>query len=112
MHLGSIKAREPRPITEYGSKGATVKPLARSATASVVRIELAAGGLLGMHEAPVGQLFLVVDGSGWTRTTDVSAQPIKTGSVVYWSAGEMHETGTETGLAAIVVEGEDLIQVM
>jgi quercetin dioxygenase-like cupin family protein len=112
MQLGRLEERRPRPITDHGSTGATVTPLARSATVSTVRIELEAGGLLGMHVAPVGQLFLVVEGSGWTRTPDTPAQPIEVGTVVYWSPGELHETGTETGLAAIIVEGEGLTEVI
>jgi quercetin dioxygenase-like cupin family protein len=112
MQLSRLEERRARPINAHGSGGATVTPLARSATASSVRIELAAGGLLGMHVAPIGQLFLVVEGSGWTRTPDTPAQPIEVGSIVYWSPGELHETGTDTGLVAIVVEGEGLTEVM
>ena len=34
--------------------------------------------------------------------------PLATGSAVYWQPGEWHETGSEAGLVAIVVEGDAL----
>lgn len=53
-----------RALTEFGSDSAAISFLARGVSASVVRIELGAGGVLGMHPAAAPQLFAVVEGEG------------------------------------------------
>jgi quercetin dioxygenase-like cupin family protein len=66
------------------------------------------GGVIGFHPAGVNQLFLVVSGSGWVRDETSGRIPIRAGQAVYWEAGEGHESGTETGMTAIVIEGPGL----
>jgi hypothetical protein len=50
----------------------------------------------------------VVEGEGWARGAAVQRILIRTGQAVYWQAGEEHEAGTDTGMVAIVVEGDVL----
>lgn len=63
---------------------------------------------MGYHQATLPQLLLVVQGEGWVRTGDGGRVAVKAGDAVFWSAGEWHETGTETGLVALPVESEGL----
>jgi quercetin dioxygenase-like cupin family protein len=95
-------------VTEFGSTGARVSPLARAAGAHVVRIELDPGGCLAMHPAGSRQLFLVIDGEGTVATEHAPPEPVTAGSAVWWDAGELHETRSESGLVALVVEAEGL----
>jgi quercetin dioxygenase-like cupin family protein len=97
----------PRAIEHYGSRNASVTLLARG-DAQVVRIELGAGGVLGMHPAAVPQLFVVIDGSGWVGAEGADEELVEAGSAVHWSAGESHETRSDRGLVALVVEAERL----
>ncbi len=53
-------------------------------------------------------LLAVVDGAGWVRGADREPRPIGAGEAVYWEAGEEHETWTDDGLVAIVIESEEL----
>ena len=108
MEILDTRDRPPIAIHDHGSRQATVTPIGRGPSTSAVRIALGAGGVLGMHEATVGQLFLVVEGSGWVRTGESERHEVTVGSLIYWSPGELHETGTEHGLVAIVVEAEGL----
>ena len=66
------------------------------------------GGAIGLHEAVSPQLLLVVDGAGRVRSGNNAAVAIAAGEGVLWQAGELHETTTERGLGAIVVEGSSL----
>lgn len=95
-------------MSAYGSKGARVSPLAWSAAVSVDRVELDPGGCLAMHPAGSPQLFLVVEGEGTVATEYAPPEPVAAGSAVWWDAGELHETRSETGLVALVVQADEL----
>ncbi|WCF05885.1 cupin domain-containing protein [Paenibacillus thiaminolyticus] len=64
-----------------------------------------AGGIVGFHQASVSQLFAVVAGEGVVKGKEDKEYSIKAGYAAYWEAGEWHETRTEAGLTAIVIEG-------
>ena len=97
-------------IRGFGSGGATAVPLTLpDGDAHVVCIRLAAGGVLGRHPASVDQVFAVVEGGGWVRGPDGERVAVSRGTALYWSAGEEHESGTDSGMTAIVVESERLI---
>ncbi|HET7466496.1 MAG TPA: cupin [Candidatus Dormibacteraeota bacterium] len=67
-------------------------------------MRLGPGGLIGMHPATTAQLLAVVEGEGWIRGAEGPKTGISAGGAVFWEQGEMHETGTDSGLVAIVVE--------
>jgi len=97
-----------RPITEFESDGVSVTHVARADHTSVVRIELSAGGRLGMHPASCSQLFIVVEGEGTVLTNQAAPTPVSVGTIVWWKQGESHETRSQTGLVAIVIEADSL----
>lgn len=71
-------------------------------------IYLEAGGLLGDHEAPTPQLFLVVEGQGWVRGDDGRRREIRVGDAVLWEQGEMHGSGTDSGMTVVVMQARDI----
>ena len=54
------------------------------------------------------QLLAVVEGEGWIRGNDDGRTPIRVGDAVFWEAGEWHETGSEAGMVALVIESARL----
>jgi quercetin dioxygenase-like cupin family protein len=66
---------------------------------------LGTGGRIGYHQATIPQLFLVVKGEGWVRSETSEKTSIKAGQAAYWEKGEWHESGTETGMTTIIIEG-------
>jgi mannose-6-phosphate isomerase-like protein (cupin superfamily) len=75
---------------------------------------LGPNGFVGRHPTVKPQLFLVVRGVGWVRAdsperagSDERVRIIP-GQAAYWEAGEWHESGSVTGMVAIVIEGEGL----
>jgi quercetin dioxygenase-like cupin family protein len=96
-------------ITHFDSQGATIAGVARcSGSVRVSVLELEPGGVVGMHEAACPQLLLVIDGLGWVRTGDGDRRPLRQGDAALWKTGELHESGSEAGLRAIVVEADSL----
>ncbi|KZE63977.1 cupin [Fictibacillus phosphorivorans] len=65
-------------------------------------------GIIGYHQAVVPQLLLIVSGEGWVRGETDEYSKVHSGEAVFWEKDEWHETKTETGLTAIVIESEEL----
>jgi quercetin dioxygenase-like cupin family protein len=95
-------------ITEHDSHGIFMTELARFAMAGEYRTyvtEIEPGGVLGRHVARVGlwQTFYVLRGRGWVSGSDGVRHDIVANQAVLWSQGESHESGSDTGMTAIVV---------
>jgi quercetin dioxygenase-like cupin family protein len=98
------------PISGLGSRAATAVPLTLpDGEAHIVCIRLGHGGILGRHPAPVDQVFVVIAGEGWVSGPDRARVPVSAGTAIHWTAGEEHESGSDAGLTAIVVESERLL---
>jgi mannose-6-phosphate isomerase-like protein (cupin superfamily) len=95
-----------REIDRFESVAALVRRVAAEAHVAVIAI--GAGGTVGRHPAAAQQLFVVVRGSGWVAGGDGRREPITAGEAVLWDAGEDHQSGTDEGLAALVVEADSL----
>ncbi len=74
----------------------------------IVCMYLEENGKIGYHQAVVPQLFLVVNGEGVVRGNSEEEIKVNSGDAVFWNKGEWHETKTETGLTAIVIECDAL----
>jgi quercetin dioxygenase-like cupin family protein len=95
-----------REVTAPGSLGARVRRLAPEA--HVVVIEVGPGGVVARHPAVVAQLFVVVRGSGWVSGGEGGREEIGAGEAVLWEPGEEHESGSDIGMTALVVEADTL----
>ena len=99
-----------RVITAFGSKAAMIAPILRNtAGCHVAFIKLDVGGHVGLHPAVDEQLFFVLEGEGWVEGGDGKRVVIKAGEAAYWQDGENHQSGSDHGLTALVIEGEDLV---
>ena len=93
-------------------EGVTVAPLTPSIfegspiQAAIFRV--APGGRLARHPATLPQILAVLEGSGEVSGEDGVAEPIAAGEAVFWSQGEEHETRSESGLTALIIEGEQV----
>jgi quercetin dioxygenase-like cupin family protein len=107
LRFGTDVAYTPR---EDLVDGVTVAPLTAPLAAGVpvqaAIFRFAPGGRLVRHPATVPQILAVLEGSGWVSGADGTIEPIAAGEAVFWSAGEEHETRTDEGLAALILEGD------
>ncbi|GGG00354.1 cupin [Paenibacillus albidus] len=96
-------------IEAFGSRELHMsRILSEASTPHIGCMYLGENGRVGWHQAGVPQLFLVVSGGGWVRGGDGPEVSIRAGYAAYWEQGEWHETRTDNGLTAIVIESESL----
>jgi quercetin dioxygenase-like cupin family protein len=87
------------PLTAQPESGCPVK-------AAIFRV--APTGAIARHPATFPQILAVLEGSGRVSGADGEFHPITAGEAVFWSQGEEHETRSETGLTALILEAEEL----
>jgi len=109
MRLFRFDASAGHPITHFDSVGLVMSPIQRGeGQFQIGCMHLEAGGLVGFHQAVGPQLFLVVRGEGWVRGERPERHSIAVGQAAFWTDGEWHESGTATGMDAIVLEAATL----
>ncbi len=117
MRIFSFDANSGRPLTQWTDvqgKSHRVDPKASKTVISPIFLSevgsrfacfhIGAGGFIPRHPATGPQLFVVVEGSGWVSGEDEKKVPIQSGRAAFWEPGENHESGTDRGMKAIVVE--------
>lgn len=105
MEIVNLRGADGHSIGKFESKGALHRPVAHTeGDSSLGLITLEADGVLGRHPAVGDQLFIVINGEGWVAGEDETRTDIKAGEAALWRAGESHESGTRTGMTALVVE--------
>jgi hypothetical protein len=99
-----------RPIDQFDSAQAVISPIQRTnGKVQIGCMHVGAGGRVGYHQANPRQLFLVVQGSGWVRSSDrPDPVAISVGQAAFWESGEWHESGSQDGMVAIVIESDAL----
>jgi quercetin dioxygenase-like cupin family protein len=109
LRFASDAAFSPR---EELLEGVTIAPLtARPGSGCPVRaaiFRIGPNGRIVRHPATEPQILAVLEGSGRVSGSDGEFQPIAAGEAVFWQAGEEHETQTDTGLTALIIEAEGL----
>jgi mannose-6-phosphate isomerase-like protein (cupin superfamily) len=109
MKIYRFDAAVGRKIEAFDSVNFIMAKVARlTAETRVSCAYLGPGGSIGYHQAVVDQLMLIVQGEGWVRGETTERLPVTVGHAVYWPQGEWHETTTDAGVMAMVIESEAL----
>ncbi|UTR10097.1 cupin domain-containing protein [Evansella sp. LMS18] len=108
MKLYRFDKEAGKKVTHYNSGFIISRILKTETHAQISCMHLDSDGIIGFHEAVVPQLLLVVAGEGWVRSDETPEVKVQTGDAVFWEKGEGHETYTDSGLTAIVIESEKL----
>ncbi len=109
MQLYRFDASAGRTIDRFESTHFVLTNIARNTSNVHIRCAyLGPGGNIGYHPTTVPQLFLVVQGRGWVRGETDDRLPIMAGYAAFWDKDEWHASGTDSGLTAILIEGETL----
>jgi len=98
----------PNDLLESVTLAPLTTPLGSGASVQAAYFRLASGGQIVRHPATVPQILAVVAGSGWVSGADGREERIEAGRAAFWEAGESHETRSDDGLEAIVIEAEGL----
>ena len=86
----------------------TISPLTSPGPAQAAIFRLGPGGRIARHPAAVPQVLAVLEGAGLVSGGDGEFRPINAGEAVFWAAGEEHETVSDHGLTALIVEAAGL----
>lgn len=108
MKIYQFSKEAGKKITQFDSDFMMSRITLTQKPAHIGCMYLEENGVIGYHEAVVPQLLLIVKGEGLVRGESNEFIKVHAGDAVYWEGGEWHETKSETGLTAIVIEGEEL----
>jgi quercetin dioxygenase-like cupin family protein len=105
----SFSAEQAEPIEHFESVGAASVRLGDGhGDAHVYCVRFEPGGKIGQHPARFGQLFLVVEGSGWASGQDGVRVELAAGQGAYFGRGELHAKGSDVGMTAIMIQVREL----
>jgi quercetin dioxygenase-like cupin family protein len=109
MLLVELSPERATAIREFEAAGAAALALATGAGAAhIYTIYFEPGGQIGPHVAGFGQLLVPLTGSGWVAGADGVQFALVPGQVAYWTRGELHSKGSETGMTALMVQVREL----
>ncbi|WP_214845530.1 MULTISPECIES: cupin [unclassified Exiguobacterium] len=108
MEIYQFKKEVGKKITKFDSDFVMSRITQTDKVAHIGCVHLDEDGLIGYHQAVVSQLLVVVNGEGWVKGETDEYIKVHSGEAVFWDKDEWHETKTDTGLTAIVIESEEL----
>lgn len=95
-------------ITKFNSNFVMSQIIHTDKVTKIAHMHLEVNGVVGYHQAVVPQLLLILNGEGYARGEEDEYFKVAAGDAVYWEKDEWHETKSEKGLSAIVIESEEL----
>ena len=95
-------------ISKFNSNFIMSRVIQTDKASNIGCMHLEENGIVGYHQAVVPQLLLVINGEGYVRNDEVQNIKVQPGDAVFWEKDEWHETKTDKGLTAIVIESSEL----
>ena len=109
MMILSFTEQQAEPIELFESVRASSAHLGDGeGEAHIYCVRFGPGVMLGEHPAGFGQLFLVVEGSGWVSGQDGERVELHTGQGAYFAKDETHAKGSDVGMTAIMIQVMEL----
>lgn len=109
MRLIEFSAVPAEPITLFDSVAVSSQVLAGGRGETHVHcLRFEPGGKIGKHPTGFGQLFLVIEGSGWAMGADGQRIELTAGQGVYFERGEHHSKGSDSSMTVLMVQVTDL----
>jgi quercetin dioxygenase-like cupin family protein len=106
LRLGAVPGH---PIAQFDSDAFTVAPIATGGETHLVMARLGPGGVIGRHRAVGRQILMVLEGQAAVSGDDGGTTVLEPGQAALWEPGENHETRTNGGVLALIVEGDLVI---
>jgi quercetin dioxygenase-like cupin family protein len=109
MRLLDLSTVPTQPITLFDSVAASSRLLAGGRGETHVHwLRFEPGAKIGRHPTGFGQLFLVIEGSGWAMGADGRRIDLTAGQAVFFERGEHHAKGSDSGMTVLMVQVTDL----
>ena len=105
MRVIEFSRERAQPIELFNSVAASSSPLGDGhGEAHFYCLYFGPGSQIGQHVAGFDQLFLVVAGEGWAAGPGEQRIKLMAGQGAYFTCGESHSKGSETGMTVIMVQ--------
>lgn len=108
MEFYKFNKESGKSISKFNSNFIMSRILETDKTTHIGCMYLDQKGIIGYHQAVVPQLLLIISGEGFVRGEREEYIKVQAGDAVFWQKDEWHETKTNVGLTAIVIESEEL----
>lgn len=109
MKIINFSEQQAKPIELFESVRACSARLGDGdGEAHVYCVRFGPAGKIGQHTTGFGQLFLVIEGSGWVSGQDGKRVELSAGQGAYFPRGETHSKGSEVGMTAIMIQVREL----
>jgi len=94
---------------QFGSvKTIIARVLQLDGRAEINAVYINPGEHLSVQQVMRQQLFLLVDGEGWMQSESGEKKTVRQGQAIFWEKGEWHESGSETGMTAVIIEAGNI----
>lgn len=108
MEIYTFNKNTGKKIVKFNSDFMMSRIVQTNNQANIGCMYLEKNGVIGYHQATVPQLLLIMNGEGYVRNEKEDYYKVQAGDAVFWKKDEWHETKTDSGLTAIVIESEEL----
>ena len=108
MEIYTFKKNTGKIIVKFNSDFVMSRIVQTNNQTNIGCMYLEKNGVIGYHQATVPQLLLIMNGEGYVRNEIEDYYKVQAGDAVFWKKDEWHETKTDSGLTAIVIESEEL----
>jgi len=89
---------------QFGSvKAIIARVLQLDGRAEISAVYLHPSEHVSVQQEMTQQLFLLVDGEGWVRNNSGKKKTVKQGQAIFWGESELSESGTESGMTAVII---------
>ena len=93
-------------VTDFQSKDFAIAGVGSAAASQFAVARLGPSGTIGRHPAATTQMLVVLQGEALVSGSGDDTLLVGPGHAVVWDDGEQHETRTELGLLALIIEGD------
>jgi quercetin dioxygenase-like cupin family protein len=108
MEFYSFKKENGIKITKFDSDFVMSRIVRTTNATHIGFLNLEQNGLIGYHQATMPQLLLIMSGEGFVRGEAEEYYKVQSGDAIFWEKDEWHETKTDPGITAVVIESEEL----
>ena len=108
MEFYEINKENGKKISKFNSNFILSRIIQTDNVTNIGFMHLDEKGIVGYHQAVVPQLLLILNGEGYVRGEKDEYFKVQPGDAVFWEKNEWHETKSENGLTAIVIESQEL----
>ncbi|EPD50284.1 hypothetical protein HMPREF1210_02855 [Paenisporosarcina sp. HGH0030] len=108
MEFYQFNKESGKQISKFNSDFIMSRIIQTDKTTNIGCMHLDKNGIVGYHQAVVPQLLLILSGEGTVRNDKEEYFKVQSGDAVFWEKDEWHETKSNDGLTAIVIESTEL----